>query len=332
MKALITGITGQDGSYLAEMLLEYGYEVHGILRKSSVLVPPNLKKVLTADGLPSTPALHLHYGDILDRAFVERILSETRPDEVYHLAAQSHVGYSFDHPEETAHVTGYSTLILLDSLVRLKMQGKTKFYQASTSELFGNAAAPQSEATPINPVSPYGVAKAFAYHNVRTYRKAHGLFASNGILFNHESPRRGPQFVTRKIARAVAAINRGDQKVLELGDLSPKRDWGWAPEYAAAMWQMLQLSSPVDLVIGTGESHTVAEFCEAAFTHAGMDWKRYTTTSPGLRRATEIDELRADALLARHLIHWRPSVTFEQIVNWMVDAELVRDKYEAHIE
>ncbi len=319
-KALITGITGQDGSYLAELLLEKGYEVHGIIRRSSSFNTGRLTGVFQ-DPHERGARLHLHYGDLTDGSSINRLMEKVVPDEVYHLAAQSHVRVSFDIPEYTGDVTGLGALRILDAIRETKV--KAKFYQASSSEMFGDTTiVPQSEKTPFHPCSPYACAKVYAYHLTINYREAYGIFACNGILFNHESPRRGETFVTRKIARAAARIKAGLDKFLYLGNLEAKRDWGYAPEYVDAMWRMLQQKTPDDYVVATGESRTVREFVEAAFGHVGLDWKKHVRIDPRYYRPTEVSYLLGDAAKARRKLKWEPKTKFKDLVRLMVDAEV----------
>lgn len=317
-KALITGITGQDGSYLAEFLLHKGYEVHGIIRRTSTF---NTQRI---DHLYRDPhsnvALHLHYGDIGSSGNLSDIIGDIQPDEIYHLAAQSHVRVSFDLPDYTGDVTGLSTSRILEAMRRTK--SAARFYQASSSEMFGSTSPPQHEATPFAPQSPYAAAKLYAYWVTRNYREGYKMFACNGILFNHESPRRGETFVTRKITRAVAAIKAGKQDKLYLGNLDAKRDWGYAPDYVEAMWLMLQQEQPHDFVIGTGESHSVRDFLDEAFGYVGLDWHDYVEIDPRYYRPTEVDYLLADPTLANQKLQWQPRVRFDQLVRIMVDADL----------
>lgn len=320
-KAIITGITGQDGSYLAELLLTKGYEVHGIIRRASTF---NTKRI---DHLYKDPhvvdgsaRLFLHYGDMGTTGSLGDVIYDTKPDEIYHLAAQSHVRVSFDMPEYTADVTGLGTTRMLEAVRRL---GKgTRFYQASTSELFGSATPPQSETTPFHPQSPYAAAKLYAYWMVENYRDGYGMYTVNGILFNHESPRRGETFVTRKITRALAAIIAGRQDKLFLGNLDAKRDWGYAPEFVEAMHMLLQQDQPDDYVIGTGESHSVRDFLDEAFGYADLDWTKYVEIDPRYFRPTEVDYLLADPTKAKEKIGWSPKVKFHELVRIMVDADL----------
>ena len=320
-KALITGITGQDGSYLAEFLLEKGYEVHGIIRRASTFNTSRIDHLYQdPHGNGGQAALFLHYGDIGNSGNLSDIIAAVAPDEVYHLAAQSHVRVSFDLPDYTGDVTGLSTVRILDAVRRVKPD--VRFYQASSSEMFGSAPPPQNETTEFQPQSPYAAAKLYAYWITRNYREGYGLFACNGILFNHESPRRGETFVTRKITRAVARIATGRQKRLYLGNLDAKRDWGYAPDYVEAMWLMLQQESPKDYVIGTGEAHTVREFLDEAFGHVGLNWHDYVHIDPRYYRPSEVDYLLADASEAMADLGWKPRVTFTELVRIMVDADL----------
>ncbi|MDE2312973.1 MAG: GDP-mannose 4,6-dehydratase [Elusimicrobia bacterium] len=318
-KALISGITGQDGSYLAELLLSKGYEVHGLIRRASTFNTSRLEHIF-ADPHERGAKLFLHYGDLANSEQLTNLLYNVRPEEIYHLGAQSHVKVSFDMPEYTADVTGLGTTRILEAMRRSAI--KARFYQASSSEMFGAAPAPQSEATPFQPQSPYAAAKVYSYWMTANYREGYGMHASNGILFNHESPRRGETFVTRKITRAVAAIKAGRQKKLYLGNLKAKRDWGYAPEYVDAMWRMLQQKKPADYVIGTGESRTVEEFCRATFDYAGMDWKKYVETDPRYFRPLEVNVLKADASKAKKILGWEPKVRFQELVRIMVDADM----------
>jgi GDPmannose 4,6-dehydratase len=319
-KALITGITGQDGSYLADLLLRKGYEVHGIIRRASTF---NTDRI---DHLYQDPHVHgvklfLHYGDLADSVNLVKLIYQLKPDEIYHLGAQSHVRVSFDIPEYTADVTGVGTIRILEAMREAGVS--SRFYQASSSEMFGKVQeVPQRETTPFWPRSPYGVAKLFSYWATVNYRESYGMHANNGILFNHESPRRGETFVTRKITRAVAAIKRGLQKELFLGNLEAKRDWGFAPEYVEAMWLMLQQDHSDDYVIATGETHTVQEFLELAFAHVQLDWKDYVKHDGRYERPAEVDLLVGDASKAKRLLDWEPKVRFPQLVRLMVDADL----------
>ncbi|MFA5110158.1 MAG: GDP-mannose 4,6-dehydratase [Desulfobaccales bacterium] len=318
-KALVTGITGQDGSYLAEFLLGKGYEVHGLVRRSSTF---NTRRIdhLYVDPHETGARFFLHYGDLSDSGQLSHLIYNLQPDEIYHLAAQSHVRVSFDMPEFTGDVTGLGVTRLLEAIRRSGI--KTRFYQASSSELFGASPPPQNEETLMSPRSPYAAAKLYGYWMVRNYREGYGLFAANGILFNHESPRRGETFVTRKITRAVARIKFGLQKKLYLGNLEARRDWGYAPDYVEAMWLMLQQDAPEDFVIATGEAHSVREFLEEAFTHVDLDWREYVEIDPKYFRPTEVDFLMGDPDKARRLLGWQPRVNFQGLVRLMVDADL----------
>ena len=319
-KALITGITGQDGSYLAELLLEKGYEVHGIIRRSSTF---NTQRIdhLYQDPHVNGVRLFLHYGDMADSSNLMRIVHEIAPDEVYNLAAQSHVRVSFDSPEFTGDVDALGTMRLLEAI---RLTGvKTRFYQASTSELYGKVQEiPQRETTPFYPRSPYGVAKLYSFWAVKNYREAYGLHASNGILFNHESPRRGETFVTRKITRAVSRIKMGLQSELFMGNVNARRDWGFAGDYVEGMWRMLQQDSPDDYVLATGEMHSVKEFLAEAFGYVGLDWEKYVKHDSRYERPSEVDQLLGDPTKARTVLGWTPKVTFKELVKMMVDADL----------
>ena len=318
-RALITGISGQDGSYLAELLLSKGYEVHGIVRRASTFNRHRIDH-LEHDTREGECRLFLHYGDLSDAVSLVNLIREVVPDEVYHLGAQSHVAVSFEIPEYTGEVTGLGTVRLLEAIHASGVE--TRFYQASSSEMFGSAPPPQSEATAFHPRSPYACAKVFAYHSVVNYREAYGVFASNGILMNHESPRRGENFVTRKITRAVARIKAGLQDHLYLGNLDAKRDWGFAPEYVEGMWMILQHDTPDDFVLATGEAHTVQEFCEVAFTRAGLDWEQYVRTDPRYERPAEVNYLLGDPSKAKRELGWEPKVKFQELVEIMVDADV----------
>jgi len=320
-KALITGITGQDGSYLAEFLLHKGYEVHGIIRKSSTFNTSRIDHLVFDELQNPKTRLFLYYGDMNDSSNLNRILEKVEPDEIYNLAAQSHVKVSFEVPEYCAEVDGLGVLRLLDGIRETGL--KTKFYQASTSELFGKAQEfPQKESTQFYPRSPYAVSKLYAYWIVKNYREAYNLFACNGILFNHESPRRGETFVTRKITRAIVAILTKKQEYLYMGNLEAKRDWGYAPEYIEFMWKMLQNNDPEDLVIGTGETHSVKEFIEKTFSYVGLSWGKYVKTEPKYFRPTEVDILIADSSKAKEKLGWNPKITFENLARIMVDADM----------
>jgi GDPmannose 4,6-dehydratase len=318
-KALVTGISGQDGSYLAELLLAKGYEVHGIVRRSSSFNTDRIDH-LYRDPHERGVRLFTHYGDLTDPVALTKLLYELQPDEMYHLGAQSHVRVSFDIPEYTFDVTGGGTLRLLEAIRESGVQ--TRFYQASSSEMYGSAAPPQSETTPFHPRSPYAVSKVAAYWLAVNYREAYGMYACNGILFNHESERRGETFVTRKITRAVARIKHGLQDKLYLGNLDAKRDWGYAPDYVEAMWMMLQADAPDDYVIATGETHSVREFLELAFAHAGLDWEAHVAIDPRYFRPAEVDVLLGDASKARERLGWKPRVVFDELVTLMVDADM----------
>jgi GDPmannose 4,6-dehydratase len=318
-KALITGITGQDGSYLAEFLLSKGYEVHGLIRRASTFNTNRIDHIYVDPHL-SGVKFHLHHGDLSDPGQLTHLIYNVQPDEVYHLGAQSHVRVSFDIPEYTGDITGLGTIRLLEAIRRSGI--KTKFYQASSSEMFGASPPPQNEATPFYPRSPYAVAKVYSYWITVNYREGYDLFAANGILFNHESPRRGETFVTRKITRAVAQILAGNQKKLYLGNLNSKRDWGFAPEYVECQWRILQQDKAEDYVIGTGESHTVQEFVEEAFSYANLDWREHVEIDPKYFRPTEVDYLKADITKAQKQLGWIPKVTFHDLVKIMMDADM----------
>lgn len=317
--ALITGITGQDGSYLAELLLSKGYHVHGIIRRASTFNTARIDHIYT-DPHDTQAKLFLHYGDLSDSGQLTNLIYNTQPQEVYHLGAQSHVRVSFDTPENTGDVTGLGTTRILEAIKRSEVP--CKFYQASSSEMFGNSSPPQSEETAFYPRSPYGAAKVYAYWMTVNYREGTNLFACNGILFNHESPRRGETFVTRKISRAVASIMAGKQKELYMGNLEAKRDWGFAPEYVEGMHSMLQMESPKDYVLGTGETHTVREFVEEAFGYVGLDWRDFVKEDPQYLRPTEVDVLVSDPQKANTLLKWKPCITFQNLVRIMVDADI----------
>jgi len=322
-KALITGITGQDGSYLAEFLLDKGYEVHGIIRRSSTFSTSRIDH-LYRDPHDPEARLFLHYGDMTDGIVLKRLLDKIQPDEVYNLAAQSHVKVSFEQPEYTADIVALGTLRLLEA-VRLHMEEtgrEVRVYQAGSSEMFGSAPPPQSESTSFHPRSPYAVSKVAAYWYAVNYREAYGAFVANGILFNHESERRGETFVTRKITRAVGRIKLGLQRKLYLGNLEARRDWGYAPDYVEAMWLMLQQDEPDDYVIATGESHSVREFVEVAFAAVGLDWRDYVEIDPRYFRPAEVDFLLGDPRKAREKLGWRPRVTFRELVIRMVEHDL----------
>ena len=335
-RAFITGITGQDGSYLAELLLAKGYDVWGMIRRSSSLNTARIDH-LYRDPHSDKARLHLEYGDLSDASSLNQILKRVKPHEIYNLAAQSHVKVSFDIPEYTADVTGVGTVRLLEAMRELGLEAR--FYQASSSELFGKVlASPQTEETPFYPRSPYAAAKAFSFHITRNYREAYGIFAVNGILFNHESPRRGESFVTRKISRAVARVHKGQQECLYLGNLDAKRDWGYAGDFVEAMWMMLNADEPDDYVVCTGETHSVREFCDLAFGRIGIQltWEGTGADERGIDqngrvlvrvdskffRPTEVDMLLGDATKAKEKLGWSPKMTFEELVHKMVDADL----------
>ena len=324
MKALITGITGQDGSYLAEFLLAKGYEVFGIIRRSSTFTTERLDPIYQDPHVPDAK-LRLIYGDLNDASSLNKILRTVRPDEIYNLGAQSHVRVSFDVPEYTAEITAVGTLRLLEAIRESGLQ--PKFYQASSSEMFGKVSEiPQKETTPFYPRSPYGAAKAFSYWITVNYREAYNLFACNGILFNHESPRRGETFVSRKITKAAARIKLGLQKELFLGNLEAKRDWGFAGDYILAMWLMLQQDAPDDFIIATGETHTVRHLVDLAFRHLDLDWQEFVKIDPRYYRPTEVDVLIGDASKAREKLNWQPKVSFNELVVMMVDADLQAER------
>ena len=319
-KALITGITGQDGSYLAELLLAKGYEVHGIIRRASTFNTGRLDPIY-ADPHSAKAMLHLHYGDLSDASSLARLIGRIGPDEIYNLAAQSHVRVSFDSPEYTSDITAIGAVRLLEAIRETGI--KPRYYQASSSEMFGTVReVPQTETTPFYPRSPYGCAKVYAFWITVNYRESYGLHASNGILFNHESPRRGETFVTRKITRAIAHIKAGLQNKLYLGNLDAKRDWGYAKEYVEAMWLMLQQDQPDDYVIATNETHSIREFLDVAGEHAGLDWKPYVDIDPRYFRPTEVDLLIGDCSKAKRQLGWEPKTKFIDLVKLMVDADM----------
>jgi len=318
-KAFITGITGQDGSYLAESLLCKGYEIHGLIRRASTFNTDRIDH-LYRDFHDPEARVYLHYGDLSVSGQLTDLLQEIRPDEIYHLGAQSHVRVSFDMPEYTGDITGLGTLRLLEAIRKTGIQ--TRFYQASSSEMFGAAPPPQSESTPFQPQSPYAAAKVYAYYIVRNYRNAYNLFAANGILFNHESPRRGETFVTRKITRAATRIKLGLQQKLFLGNLEAKRDWGFAGDYVEAMWLMLQQEKPDDYVIATGETHSVREFAEKVFEKLDLDYQKYVAVDARYFRPTEVDVLLGDAGRARKALNWAPKVSFDRLIDMMIAADL----------
>ena len=319
-KALITGITGQDGSYLAELLLSKGYKVYGIVRRSSSFNRARLDPIYQ-DRHSSSANLFLEYGDLADASNLSRIIAKIQPDEIYNLAAQSHVRVSFDSPEYTTDITGTGAVRLLEAIREVGI--KPRYYQASSSEMYGKVqAVPQTEETPFYPRSPYGCAKVYAYWITVNYRESYGMHASNGILFNHESPRRGETFVTRKITRALAHILAGLQDKLYLGNLDAKRDWGYAKEYVEAMWLMLQQDKPDDYVIATNETHTIREFLDVAFGYKGLDWKKYVEIDPHYYRPTEVDLLIGDCSKAKRQLKWEPKTKFTELVKLMVDADI----------
>jgi len=318
-KALITGITGQDGSYLAEFLLSKGYEVHGIIRRASTFNTSRIDHIYV-DPHETGVKLFLHYGDLSDSEQISNIIYNIKPDEVYHLGAQSHVRVSFDTPEYTGNITALGTTRILEAIRR--SGNKIKFYQASSSEMFGASPPPQTELAPFHSRSPYASAKVYAYWMTVNYRRGYDIFACNGILFNHESPRRGETFVTRKINRAIAYILAKKQDYLYLGNLDAKRDWGYAPEYVESMWKMLRKDKPEDFVIGTGEAHSVREFVEEAFSYVDLNWEKYVKIDPRYFRPTEVEELVADPTKARKKLGWKPMIKFEDLIKIMVDSEM----------
>lgn len=317
--ALITGITGQDGSHLADLLLDKDYEVHGIIRRASTFNTDRIDHLYKDPHDPEAKML-LHYGDLTDGSQIARIIRSIQPDEIYNLGAQSHVAVSFSQPEYTGDVDGLGVIRLLEAIRDAEVD--TRLYQAGTSEMFGDSPPPQSETTEFRPRSPYAAAKAYAHWVVANYREAYGIHASNGILFNHEGDRRGETFVTRKITRAVAHIVAGKQEALYLGNLDAVRDWGYAKDYVKAMWMMLQTDQADDYVIGTGEAHTVREFCEKAFGLVGLDWERFVVIDPAYFRPTEVEHLQADATKARTKLGWKPDTGFEELVSLMVTGDL----------
>ena len=318
-KALVTGVTGQDGSYLAEFLIFKGYEVHGIIRRASTFNTGRIDHVYV-DPHAKKAKLFLHYGDISDAEQINNIIFNIKPDEVYHLAAQSHVRVSFDIPEYTGNITALGATRILEAIRRSGK--KIKFYQASSSEMFGSTLPPQSEITQFQPQSPYACAKLYSYWLTKNYRDGYNIFACNGILFNHESPRRGETFVSRKVSRAVANIVAGKQDKLYLGNLAAKRDWGFAPEYAEMMWKILQENKPDDYVIGTGKSNSVEDMVKEAFDYAGLKWKKYVEIDPRYFRPTEVNNLVADTRKVRKVFHWQPKINFQDLVKIMVDADM----------
>ena len=328
-KALITGITGQDGSYLAELLLSKQYEVYGIIRRSSSFNTGRIDHIYQ-DPHDQNPRMRLVYGDLNDASSLNKVIRTIQPDEIYHLGAQSHVRVSFDVPEYTGEITALGAVRLLEAIRESGV--KTKFYNASSSEMFGAAAPPQNEQTPFIPRSPYAVAKLYAHWMTVNYRQGYGLFACNGILFNHESPRRGETFVSRKVTKAVARIKHGLQDKLYLGNLDAKRDWGFAGDYVEAMWMMMQQDDPDDYVIATGETHTVRELIEEAFGYAGLDWTKHVEIDPRYYRPTEVDVLLGDASKAQRKFGWKPKVRFPTLVRMMVDADMkAEDPQRVHV-
>ena len=323
-KALITGATGQDGSYLIELLLDKGYEVHGVIRRASTFNTGRIDHIFQ-DPHEKNLRLILHHGDLADANTIRKLIYKVQPDEIYNLGAQSHVRVSFDIPEYTANITGLGVLRLLEAIKDFEEYTgkKVKFYQASSSEMFGAALPPQNELTQFQPRSPYGVAKVFGYYTTKNYREAYGIFGVNGILFNHESPRRGETFVTRKIARGIARIMAGLDKKIYLGNLDARRDWGYAPEYVEAAWLMMQPPAPDDYVIGTEQSHSVRDLLDTAFSYVGInDWEQYVGIDPRYFRPTEVENLVADASKAKKKLGWEPKVKFEELIKMMMDSEL----------
>ena len=318
-RALITGITGQDGSYLAEFLLKKGYEVHGIIRRASTFNTHRIDH-LYVDPHVAGATLFMHYGDLVDGSRLSAILSQVQPDEVYHLAAQSHVRVSFDEPEYTSETTALGTIRLLEAIQQIGL--KCRFYQASSSEIFGSSQPPQNEDTPFHPRSPYGTAKVFAYWSARNYREAYGLFIVNGILFNHESPRRGETFVTRKITRAVARIQAGLDQQLWMGNIDAVRDWGYAPEYVEGMWRMMQVDTPEDFVLATGTGYSVREFLALAFDQVDLDWEKYVRFDERYLRPAEVDSVIGDASKAKSVLGWKAQVQTPELVRIMVAADI----------
>ena len=319
--ALVTGITGQDGSYLAELLLAKDYKVHGIVRRSSSFNSERLDDIYQ-DPHEYDRRLYLHYGDLTDSVSLVNLLREVQPDEVYHLGAQSHVMVSFEIPEYTADTTGTGTIRLLEAIRASRID--TRYYQASSSEMFGSSPPPQSEQTPFHPRSPYGVAKVFGYWATVNYREAYGMYAVNGLLFNHESPRRGATFVTRKLSRAVARIDAGLQSKVHLGNLEAVRDWGYAPEYVEGMWRMLQADEPCDYVLATGIGATVRDFAEAAFATVGLDWREHVALDPRYLRPSEVDHLIGDASRAQCQLSWRPNTSWQELAELMTKADVAK--------
>jgi len=326
-KALVTGITGQDGSYLAELLLAKNYEVHGVIRRSSSFNTGRIDHLYQDPHAPGT-RLKLHYGDLNDASSLNTLLRMVQPDEIYNLGAQSHVRVSFDVPEYTSEVTAIGTMRLLEAM-RESGLSKTRFYQASSSEMFGSSPPPQNESTPFHPRSPYACAKVFAYWVTVNYREAYGFHAVNGVLFNHESPRRGETFVTRKVTRAAGRIKMGLQKELFLGNLEARRDWGYAKDFVEAMWLALQQDKPDDFVVATGESHSVRELCEEAFGNVGLDYRDFVQLDPRYLRPSEVDHLQGDASKARKALGWAPRTSFKELIKLMVESDLELARKEA---
>jgi GDPmannose 4,6-dehydratase len=322
-RALVTGVTGQDGSYLAEFLLAKGYEVHGLIRRSSSFATDRIEHLYHDPHVPGTN-FTLHYGDLLDTSSLVSVLERTKPHEIYHLAAQSHVAVSFEMPEFTGDATGFGTLRILEAVRRIGRP--VRFYQAGSSEMYGKVArSPQDETTPFHPRSPYAIAKVFAHHTTVYHREAYGMFCANGILFNHESPRRGRTFVTRKTTQAVARIVAGKQQQLHMGNLSAMRDWGYAPEYVEGIWRILQHDEPDDFVVATGETHSVQEFVAAAFASVGLNWQKYVVYDARYERPAEVDYLLGNPAKAERILGWRPKVGFADIVRIMVAADLEKE-------
>lgn len=321
-KAFITGITGQDGSYLAELLLSKGYEVHGLIRRASTLNTERIDHIYV-DPHQQNAKLYLHYGDLSETSQLTNLIYEIQPEEIYHLGAQSHVRVSFDIPEYTEDITGLGTIRILEAVRRSKI--KCKFYQASSSEMYGSSPPPQNEQTPFHPRSPYACAKLMSYWTSANYRDGYNMFTCNGILFNHESPRRGGNFVTRKITRAVVMIKAGKQENLYLGNLDAFRDWGYAPEYVEVMWKILQHDKPDDYVIGTGETHSVEEFVREAFSYVGLDWEKYVKIDPKYYRPTEVESLQADPNKAKRVLDWDLKIKFKDLINIMIDSDMRKE-------
>lgn len=318
-KAFITGITGQDGSYLAELLLSKGYEVHGLIRRASTYNTARIDHIYVDPHNPNAK-LYLHYGDLSETSQLTNLLYSLKPDEIYHLGAQSHVRVSFDIPEYTEDITGIGTVRILEAIRRGDLN--SRFYQASSSEMYGSSSAPQSETTPFHPRSPYACAKLMSFWTTANYREGYNLFACNGILFNHESPRRGQNFLTRKVTRAIAMIKDGKQDCLYLGNLDACRDWGYAPEYVELMWKILQHEKPDDYVIGTGETHSVQEFVEEAFSYVGLDFEKYVKIDPKYYRPTEVENLQADPTKAKTELDWELKIKFKDLIKIMIDSDM----------